>query len=77
MRYLCRKIGIMEAIIIEGDSKIMELIKQLADATGARTKRLTKEQLLEFQTGNRLKTEKTGKRVPKSEVMKILKDKQK
>lgn len=67
----------MEAIIIEGNSKTLELIRQLADATGARTKKLTKNQLLEFQTGNRLMFEKTGKRVPKSEIMKILRDKQK
>jgi hypothetical protein len=66
----------MEAIIIEGNSKIMGLIKQLADATGARTKKLTRSQLLELQTGDRLKAEKTGKRVPKSEIMKILKEKQ-
>ncbi|MBW7868884.1 MAG: hypothetical protein H3C31_11215 [Brumimicrobium sp.] len=67
----------MEGIIIEGNSKIMELIRQLADATGARTKKLSKDQLLEFQTGNRLKAEKTGKRVPKAEIMKTLRDKQK
>lgn len=67
----------MEAIIIQGNKKIMDLIRQLADTTGAKTKELDRQQLLDFQTGNRLKAEKTGKRVPKSDIIKILKEKQK
>jgi len=71
------KIFVMEAIIIEGNKNIIELIRQLSGVTGAKVKNLSNKQLLEFQTGNRLKAEKTGKRVPKSEIMKILQEKQK
>lgn len=67
----------MATILIESNDKLLNLFIELANRTGAKVKKLTNQEQLEFQTGERLKKEKTGVRVPKSEVMELLKKKQK
>jgi len=66
----------MATILIESNDKLVSLFIELANRTGAKVKKLSKQEQLEFQTGERLMAEKTRTRVPKSEVMEILKQKQ-
>ena len=66
----------MAAILIECNDKLLSLFIELANRTGAKVKKLSKQEQLEFQTGERLKAEKSKTRVPKSTVMEILKEKQ-
>ena len=66
----------MATILIESNDKLLSLFIELANRTGAKVKKLSKQEQLEFQTGERLKAEKSKTRVPKSTVMEILKEKQ-
>ena len=66
----------MATILIETNDKLLSLFIELANRTGAKVKKLSKQEQLEFQTGERLKAEKSKTRVQKSSVMEILKEKQ-
>jgi hypothetical protein len=66
----------MAAILIECNDKLQSLFIELANRTGAKVKKLSKQGQFEFQTGERLKAEKSKTRVPKSTVMEILNEKQ-
>jgi tRNA threonylcarbamoyladenosine modification (KEOPS) complex Cgi121 subunit len=67
----------MATILIESNDKLLNLFIELANRTGAKVKKLSKQEQMEFQTGERLKAEKSGTRISKSEVMEILRQKQK
>jgi hypothetical protein len=48
----------MAAILIECNDKLQSLFIELANRTGAKVKKLSKQGQFEFQTGERLKAEK-------------------
>jgi hypothetical protein len=62
----------MGAILIQSDDSLLKLFLELAKKTGAKTTKLNEKSLLEFQTGERLKTEKTNKRVSEEVVLEKL-----
>lgn len=66
----------MTTILIECNNKLLSLFIELANRTGSKVIKLSKQEQLEFKTGERLKAEKSKTRVPKSTVMEILNEKQ-
>lgn len=61
--------------MIQSDDSLLKLFIELAKKTGAKTTKLNEELILEFQTGERLIAEKTGKRVSEESILKKLNDK--
>ncbi len=62
----------MGAILIQSDDSLLKLFFELAKKTGAKTTKLNDKSVLEFQTGERLKAEKSNKRVSESVILEKL-----
>lgn len=65
----------MNVIIIEtNDKKEFEFIRELLKRTKIKNKELTRDDYEDFLLGLKMNIEKTGNHVPKSEIMKKLKE---
>ena len=65
----------MSAIVIKADKRSNKILMELATKLGASVSTMDKDQYEEFQLGNLMEAEKTGKKSSRANIFKKLKTK--